>query len=379
MVENKFGELICKLRKEMNLTQKELADKINISDKAISRWETGKNFPTIEMLYTISKFFKIPFQDLLTARMVSGSGEDKDDVFPEIVKEFNSMNKRKLRRFKIALIVTLVVTIYFVSAYFFTQSYNRFKVYDVVVQSEDLTYVKGTYVETRIKDLLSLNNLNNLAVSDDDSVSVDIYYVEDDKENIIRSYSNLDNISFSNTQSYIKIDDLSKYLDKLYLRVRIINKNNEIKEYIGQLEFTENFSNNKIYVNDKVDVENNDNNNDDINLTSEEIETILLKNGFEELYDNFYCKEGSKYKIYFYLDTNKIEYYYEENNFYYKYNYNMYSSILLVNIFDDNNTEIENYKYDVKNNQVIECITGSCKNYKEAMNKINKDFLDLLK
>ncbi len=374
MVENKFGELICKLRKEMNLTQKELADKINISDKAISRWETGKNFPTIEMLYTISKFFKISFQDLLTARMVSSTGEDKDDVFPEIVKEFNSMSKRKIRRLRIALVIVLAITLFVAGVHFFTLSYNRFKVYDVVVQGEELKFIRGTYVETRIKDLLSLNNLNNLDVSDGNSVSVDIYYVEKNKEYIIQSFSSLDNITFSNNQSYIKIDDLSDYLDKLYLRVKIINKNNEVKEYNGQLEFVKNFSNNKIYVNDAIDVENNNYEN----LTSNEIETILLKNNFNELYDNFYYKEEKEYRIYFYLDTNKVEYY-DGNDISHKYIYNLNSQELQVSIYDKNNVEIENYEYDNKNDKIIKCVIGRCKNYQEVMDTLNKNILYLFK
>ena len=375
MVENKFGELIYKLRKEMNLTQKELANKINISDKAISRWETGKNFPTIEMLYTISKFFKIPFQDLLTARMVSGSGEDKDDVFPEIIKEFNSMNKRKLRRFKIALIIVLIVTIFFISAFFFTRSYNRFKVYDVAVQNDDLTYVTGIYVETRIKDIISLRNLNKLNVSSDDSVSVDIYYIENDEEYIVQSFSNLDNISFSNTQSYIKIDDLSEYLDKLFLRVKIINKKNEVKEYSGKLNFIENFSNNKIYVNNDI-YENHDETD---NLSEEEIRKILLDNKFEELYDNFYYKEEKEYKMYFYLDTKKLEYFFDINDISYNYIFNLNSRLLEVSIYDEKNVEIENYVYDYKNDKVIKCLVGRCKNYEEVMDTLNKNVLYLFK
>lgn len=41
-MENKTGSFIAQLRKEHNLTQKELAEKINVTDKAISRWETGR-------------------------------------------------------------------------------------------------------------------------------------------------------------------------------------------------------------------------------------------------------------------------------------------------------------------------------------------------
>lgn len=45
---NELGNLIVSLRKKYNMTQKELGEKLNVSDKAISRWETGKNYPDIE-------------------------------------------------------------------------------------------------------------------------------------------------------------------------------------------------------------------------------------------------------------------------------------------------------------------------------------------
>ena len=41
----KVGKLIRKLRKDKNLTQQELADKLGVSDKTISKWETGLSFP----------------------------------------------------------------------------------------------------------------------------------------------------------------------------------------------------------------------------------------------------------------------------------------------------------------------------------------------
>ena len=61
----KCGDFIAELRKEQNLTQKDLADKINVSDKAISRWETGKGYPDVDSLQALSKFFNITINELL--------------------------------------------------------------------------------------------------------------------------------------------------------------------------------------------------------------------------------------------------------------------------------------------------------------------------
>ena len=62
----KTGKFICENRKKQGMSQKELADKLNITDKAISKWERGISFPDISMLIPISKVLEISLYDLLT-------------------------------------------------------------------------------------------------------------------------------------------------------------------------------------------------------------------------------------------------------------------------------------------------------------------------
>lgn len=45
-----MGKFIASLRKEKNMTQKDLADKLYVSDRAVSKWERGLNFPDITLL-----------------------------------------------------------------------------------------------------------------------------------------------------------------------------------------------------------------------------------------------------------------------------------------------------------------------------------------
>lgn len=61
----KTGEFIKTLRKENNMTQLELAQKINCTDKAISRWETGKGLPDTDMLLSLSNVFNVSINEIL--------------------------------------------------------------------------------------------------------------------------------------------------------------------------------------------------------------------------------------------------------------------------------------------------------------------------
>ena len=53
MDKERTGQLITELRKEKGLTQKQLADALNVTDKAVSKWERGLSFPDISMLEPI--------------------------------------------------------------------------------------------------------------------------------------------------------------------------------------------------------------------------------------------------------------------------------------------------------------------------------------
>lgn len=60
------GAVIKELREKNHLTQAELADKLNVSDKAISRWETAKGYPDITLLEPIAKVFHISVTELIS-------------------------------------------------------------------------------------------------------------------------------------------------------------------------------------------------------------------------------------------------------------------------------------------------------------------------
>ena len=61
----KTGKFICEKRKAINLTQKELAEKLHITDKAVSKWERGLSFPDISILIPLAEILNISLYDLL--------------------------------------------------------------------------------------------------------------------------------------------------------------------------------------------------------------------------------------------------------------------------------------------------------------------------
>ncbi len=69
---------ILRLRKENNLTQAELARRINYSDKAISRWEAGEVVPDLETIYALSEIFDVPVSRITEARAEGDAQENQN-------------------------------------------------------------------------------------------------------------------------------------------------------------------------------------------------------------------------------------------------------------------------------------------------------------
>ena len=69
MDQEKIGKLIKEIRKNNNLTQKELAAKLGVTYQAVSKWENGKNIPDIGILKEISNEFNIDIAEILDGKI----------------------------------------------------------------------------------------------------------------------------------------------------------------------------------------------------------------------------------------------------------------------------------------------------------------------
>ena len=95
----KIGKFIAERRKEANLTQMQLAEKLNITDRAISKWETGKAMPDTSIMLELCDILGISVNDLLCGEVVSMENYNKklENNLLDMVKQKEAADKRLLR------------------------------------------------------------------------------------------------------------------------------------------------------------------------------------------------------------------------------------------------------------------------------------------
>ena len=93
MNQEKFGKFIKEIRKKHNLTQKEFADKYNVTYQAVSKWENGKNMPDSALIKQISEDFNVSLEELYNG-------------------EFKNNKKKKIILITIIIITIIIITIF---------------------------------------------------------------------------------------------------------------------------------------------------------------------------------------------------------------------------------------------------------------------------
>ena len=93
----KIGEFILILRKESNMTQQELADRLHVTDKAVSKWETGRGIPDIGTLKDLAKLFNVTENEILNGER-NFKKKEIDSNHHSMVLEVNNLSKSLGRR-----------------------------------------------------------------------------------------------------------------------------------------------------------------------------------------------------------------------------------------------------------------------------------------
>ena len=113
----KIGKFIAECRKKVNLTQMQLAEKLSITDRAVSKWETGRAMPDSSVMLKLCEILKITVNDLLSGEVVTMDNYNKEleNNLIEIVKQKEESDKRLLT---MEIVIGVLISIVFFALIF---------------------------------------------------------------------------------------------------------------------------------------------------------------------------------------------------------------------------------------------------------------------
>lgn len=346
----KVGNFIAKLRKENGLTQEELANKLMISDKAVSKWEGGKNLPDIECQRQICKLFNISLEELHNGERDLKKRTKAKRIFKE-----NTIFK--------VLIICLFPLFVFLFV-FFIINYKAIKIYysrDNRNDSEESLNADFLIIKNRKQLLLMFDHITpiNDVINDSDLVTLNIYSSDD----LISTTNDLSDKSLLFKNRKININDLK-------IEVIVTTIDDEVKTFVSRpilhklnyYKSSDDYINTKL-INKKTEV-----------LSKSDIIKLLEKEDYTKIDDEIYEKKittnDSCLKVKYTISINKVDIMYVFNNYVTKItgDYETENISSVVYNKDNLNNVVEKYYYNYKTKEK-NCIIGEC----TTLNNVRKD------
>ena len=305
------GKLIAEARKKKKFTQQDLARLLNVSDKTVSAWETGKNYPDLGVIKNISKYLDID--------LISVLADKKNNTLKKVLK---------------VLFVILIIAFVFFFIYFgiyFINNYKKTNVYEVKLDSEEYILESGLIIDSSNNTIISLGKIINVPIDDFD----------------VTLYGNGDEIVSKYNYDYIYyVDDVN--LNNLSLEISYILNNEKVTENLD-LKLEKVISNDKLFYDKKVKQED---------VLKERLKVLLHNVGYKKVSNDLYEKEDKENTItYKYnLSKNEFSYYFRDDDFEKMAIYNIKSEVgYFYTYYDDYVIEEFIYQDDKMN-----CTLGKC-------------------
>lgn len=109
----KIGRFIAECRKEKGLTQSQLAEMLNITDKAVSKWETGKGLPDVSIMIELCDILGINVNELLSGERLSEENY-REKANENIVSMIKVADKNRRIKNKIILVFITIISIFLI-------------------------------------------------------------------------------------------------------------------------------------------------------------------------------------------------------------------------------------------------------------------------
>ena len=110
MDQSKIGKFIASLRKEQNMTQFELAEKMGVSNRAVSKWETGKTMPDSGIMLELCEILKINVNELLSGERIN-TGEYYARAEEKMIELSEKNERRSNSDYSLFSVMTLIFVV----------------------------------------------------------------------------------------------------------------------------------------------------------------------------------------------------------------------------------------------------------------------------
>lgn len=339
---NKIGEFLAELRNEKGYTQEKLANKIHVTNKAISNWENGRSKPDLDMMKTLAKFFDVTVDELYAGKRFD---------------EKEALLKRKIKKLFIRTGITIFILNFLLLLIYFFLTIDSVKFYVLDIDDDSINTPGGYYIVNKNKSILHLEFSDFL----ESNTYIELYEKVGNENKILYSgfYSEIDlyNKTISN-------------LDEVYLKV-IETKDGETNGNIYKIKFQAKYDEHRFM---NMNVESSPDYTNESENNSELIDK-LLELDFLKQDDYLYFREenNKKEKVTTYVDVNIYTYnkVVESKDTKEFITYYQDSDALDVQFINSKNNIYKEFRFWI-NKELLDCKIGRCNNTTD-INDIEED------
>ena len=221
---NDFGKTIKEIRKNNNLTQKELADKLFVTYQAVSKWENNKSIPDIAILQKISELYNIDLNNL------------------------TNTNKKNPNKLYLLIIIIILILLSSIGILYLNNHSHDFEMRTIETTCNDFN-LSGTIAYNKDKTAIYISEIDYCGLNKDqiyDTITSTLYQNENNKEKIIITNKEKNNLSLND---YLK--DLTYHVDnykstcldynknELYIKIELKKKNESTITYTIPLKIND--------------------------------------------------------------------------------------------------------------------------------------------
>ena len=371
----KVGQFIKEERKNIGLSQEELANKLFVTRQAVSKWEQGKSLPGYDLIQKICEIFNITTNEYFLGERIKKENKKEINNIPIKILKEEKKKQRKIFFISFAIIILLILLFFF---FYFFNTYKKVEVYSIYGQDENVKINNSNAFISNDRSYINLGNIE----TEKEVVKLNLYYLKEDSKREIftsscRRKDNCSSSSFGGSimqvrggdTEYFTYEDIPLVIENLYVDISYYDNKDDKEEKIAtiKLDFTKLYTNNNLFF--FYDKE-------------KEGEPIIFENdGFNDKLQEKVISEGFKYEI---EEDTENEVYVKKykNNIIVKF----YLSPNYIMVVDEKKEEWFIYDYEVKQyyfdkyngnkvisssnlfNDELTCYEGDCSNHLDYYN-----------